>query len=130
MLEDFSLFRCREWLFHTVPCREQHYCWCWYFRAYKINYIITYIKCYWLYEAIVFLVNHIENITIMQQFVSILFLKKVRRELDRMTVGWMYIFHAYVLLYNIVVVRFIGGGNRSTRRKQSTSRKSLTNFIT
>jgi hypothetical protein len=30
----------------------------------------------------------------------------------------------------IVVVSFIGGGNRSTRRKQPTCRKSLTNFTT
>jgi hypothetical protein len=29
-----------------------------------------------------------------------------------------------------VAVSFIGGGNRSTRRKPSTCRKSLTNFIT
>jgi hypothetical protein len=30
----------------------------------------------------------------------------------------------------IVDVSFIGGGNRSTRRKPPTCRKSLTNFIT
>jgi hypothetical protein len=30
----------------------------------------------------------------------------------------------------IMPVRFIGGGNRRTRRKQSTCSKSLTNFIT
>jgi len=30
----------------------------------------------------------------------------------------------------IVAVSFIGGGNRSTRRKPLTCRKSLTNFIT
>ena len=30
----------------------------------------------------------------------------------------------------IVAVSFIGGGNRSTRRKPSTCRKSLRNFIT
>jgi len=30
----------------------------------------------------------------------------------------------------IVTVSFIGGGNRSTRRKPSICRKSLTNFIT
>jgi hypothetical protein len=30
----------------------------------------------------------------------------------------------------IVAVSFIGGGNRSTRRKPQTRRKSLTNFIT
>ena len=30
----------------------------------------------------------------------------------------------------IVVVNFIGGGNRSTRRKSQTCRKSLTIFIT
>jgi len=30
----------------------------------------------------------------------------------------------------IVEVSFIGGGNQSIRRKPSTSRKSLTNFIT
>ena len=30
----------------------------------------------------------------------------------------------------IVAVRFIGGGNRSPRRKQPTFRKSLTKFIT
>jgi hypothetical protein len=30
----------------------------------------------------------------------------------------------------IVAFSFIGGGNRSTRRKPSTCRKSLTNFIT
>jgi hypothetical protein len=30
----------------------------------------------------------------------------------------------------IVVVSFIGGGNRSTKRKPPTGRKSLTNFIT
>jgi len=30
----------------------------------------------------------------------------------------------------IVVVSFIGGGNRITRRKPTTCRKSLTNFIT
>jgi len=29
-----------------------------------------------------------------------------------------------------VAVSFIGGGNRSTRRKPPTCRKSLTNFIT
>jgi hypothetical protein len=29
-----------------------------------------------------------------------------------------------------VAVNFIGGGNRSTRRKTPTCRKSLTNFIT
>jgi len=29
-----------------------------------------------------------------------------------------------------VAVSFIGGGNRSTRRKPPTYRKSLTNFIT
>jgi hypothetical protein len=33
-------------------------------------------------------------------------------------------------IYHIVVVSFIGGGNRSTRRKPATSRKSLTNIIT
>ena len=30
----------------------------------------------------------------------------------------------------IVMVSFIGGGNQSARRKPSTCRKSLTNFIT
>ena len=30
----------------------------------------------------------------------------------------------------IVAVSFIGGGNRRTRRKPPTCRKSLTNFIT
>jgi len=30
----------------------------------------------------------------------------------------------------IVAISFIGGGNRSTRRKPKTYRKSLTNFIT
>jgi len=30
----------------------------------------------------------------------------------------------------ILAVSFIGGGNRSTRRKPTTCRKSLTNFIT
>jgi hypothetical protein len=30
----------------------------------------------------------------------------------------------------IVVIGFIDGGNRSTRRKPPTGRKSLTNFIT
>jgi hypothetical protein len=30
----------------------------------------------------------------------------------------------------IMAVSFIGGGNRSTRRKPPTCRKSLTNFIT
>jgi len=30
----------------------------------------------------------------------------------------------------IVAVSFIDGGNRSTRRKQMTCRKSMTNFIT
>jgi hypothetical protein len=30
----------------------------------------------------------------------------------------------------IVAVGFIGGGNRSTKRKSPTCRKSLTNFIT
>jgi hypothetical protein len=30
----------------------------------------------------------------------------------------------------IVVISFIAGGNRSTRRKPPTCRKSLTNFIT
>jgi len=30
----------------------------------------------------------------------------------------------------ILAVSFIGGGNRSTRRKPPTCRKSLTNFIT
>jgi hypothetical protein len=30
----------------------------------------------------------------------------------------------------IVAVSFIGGGNRSTRRKPQTCHKSLTNFIT
>jgi hypothetical protein len=32
--------------------------------------------------------------------------------------------------YNIVEVRFIGGGNRSSRKKSMTCRKSLTNLIT
>jgi len=31
---------------------------------------------------------------------------------------------------HIVAVSFIGGGNRTTRRKPSTCRKSLTSFIT
>jgi len=35
----------------------------------------------------------------------------------------------FVLVY-IVVVSFIGGGNRCTPRKPPTCRKSLTNFIT
>ena len=30
----------------------------------------------------------------------------------------------------IVVVRFIGGGNRSTQKKPPTCHKSLTNFVT
>jgi hypothetical protein len=38
-------------------------------------------------------------------------------------------FQQYFSYYYIVAVRFIGGGNRSTLRKQ-TCRKSLTNFIT
>jgi hypothetical protein len=33
------------------------------------------------------------------------------------------------LSLNIVVVSFIGGGNRSTRRKPLTYHKSLANFI-
>ena len=33
-------------------------------------------------------------------------------------------------IFYIVVVKFIGGGNRSTRRKRPTCRKSLTNFTT
>jgi len=34
------------------------------------------------------------------------------------------------IFHYIVAVTFIGGGNRSTRRKPPTCRKSLTNFIT
>jgi hypothetical protein len=37
--------------------------------------------------------------------------------------------HIYVLHF-IIIYSFIGGGNRNTRRKPATSRKSLTNFIT
>jgi hypothetical protein len=34
------------------------------------------------------------------------------------------------ILEDIVMVRFIGGGNQRTQRKAQTSRKSLTKFIT
>jgi hypothetical protein len=37
--------------------------------------------------------------------------------------------HFQQYLSYIVAVSFIGGGNRSTQRKSSTCRKSLTNFI-
>jgi hypothetical protein len=33
-------------------------------------------------------------------------------------------------IFQVLGVSFIGGGNRSTRRKSPTCRKSLTNFIT
>ena len=38
--------------------------------------------------------------------------------------------HSQQYFSYIVAVSFIGGGNRSTRRKPLTSRRSLTNFIT
>jgi hypothetical protein len=40
-------------------------------------------------------------------------------------VGWFQQYFSY-----IVTVSFIGGGNESIRRKPSSCRKSLTNFIT
>ena len=45
--------------------------------------------------------------------------------------GWLYCF-TILQQYSsyIVAVSFIGGGNRSTRGKPPTCRKSLTNFIT
>jgi len=39
-----------------------------------------------------------------------------------------YLVMAHIFSY-IVAVSFIGGGNRKTRRKPPTCRKSLTNFI-
>ena len=43
--------------------------------------------------------------------------------------GWFIVFN--VTFNNISVIScFIGGGNRNTRRKPPTCRKSLTNFIT
>jgi len=48
--------------------------------------------------------------------------------------GWFYgvlrHFQHYFSYIYIVAVSFIGGGNRSTRRKPPTCRKSLANFIT
>ena len=41
-----------------------------------------------------------------------------------------YICHFQEYVSDIVAVSFIAGGNRSTRRKPQTCRKSLTNFIT
>ena len=43
-------------------------------------------------------------------------------------IGWLMVFNAAI--NNIKAVRFIDGGNRITRRKPQTCRKSLTNFIT
>ena len=45
---------------------------------------------------------------------------------------WLMVFNATFQKYfsSIVAVSFIGGGNRSTRRKPPTCRRSLTNFIT
>jgi hypothetical protein len=47
---------------------------------------------------------------------------------------WFMVFNALMLLSTIfsyiVAVSFIGGGNRSTRRKPLTCHKSMTNFIT
>jgi hypothetical protein len=37
---------------------------------------------------------------------------------------------AWLMVLNVTFNNSIGGGNRSTRRKQPTYRKSLTNFIT
>ena len=46
--------------------------------------------------------------------------------------GEVYSIQHYVIKFvsYIVTVSFIGGRNRSTRRKPPTCRKSLTNFIT
>jgi hypothetical protein len=41
-----------------------------------------------------------------------------------------FIHHVQQHFSYIVEVSFIGGGNRRTRRKPTTCRKSLTNFIT
>ena len=45
---------------------------------------------------------------------------------------WFMVFNATFQQYfsYVVAVSFIGGGNRSTRRKPPTCRRSLTNFIT
>jgi hypothetical protein len=45
---------------------------------------------------------------------------------------WFMVFNATFNNYfsYIMTVSFIGGGNRSTRRKPPTCRKSLTNFFT
>jgi hypothetical protein len=43
--------------------------------------------------------------------------------------GLWYLTHFQQYFSYIVAVSFIGGGNRSTRRKPSTCHKSLTNFI-
>jgi hypothetical protein len=47
-------------------------------------------------------------------------------------IGLVYGIRRHFLQYvsYIMAVSFIGGGNRSTRRKPPTCRKSLTNFIT
>jgi hypothetical protein len=47
-------------------------------------------------------------------------------------VGWFMVFNATFnnIFIDIVAVGFIGRGNQSARRKPSTYRKSLTNFIT
>jgi len=48
------------------------------------------------------------------------------------SVGWFIVFNVTlnIFLNYIVVVSFIGDGNRSTWRKPPICRKSLTNFIT
>jgi len=44
--------------------------------------------------------------------------------------GLVYLTHFQQYFSYIVAVSFIGAGNRRTRRRPPTCRKSLTNFIT
>jgi hypothetical protein len=43
---------------------------------------------------------------------------------------WLWLTPLSTIFYLFLMVSFIGGGNRSTRRKPQTCCKSLTNFIT
>jgi hypothetical protein len=49
---------------------------------------------------------------------------------DLVSFKWFIVFIAIFNNISVILWRAVGGGNRSTRRKPLTCRKSLTNFIT
>jgi hypothetical protein len=81
--------------------------------------------------------QRILNLFIVYKIMIIIYEILTSNKLNRKNIFWFVFFSGLwcltplsTIFHYIVAISFIGGGNRSSRRKPPTCRKSLTNFIT